>query len=224
MKNMKRSIATSLAALGCAAVPVTHAQTTPTPAQPASSTPAQPASSPAGVPWYQQAWYTLRDPQPATWYEGIWKNWRDTFRLGDTTVLIPFSTYHLRFAYEQEKIDQYVEWPWGFGLARSRPDERGNQRIVYAMAFQDSNSKPTYMAGYRYMWEWRPFESAADLRIGAGYTLFLMSRSDTFGYVPFPGILPVGTIGYKRFALETAYVPGGQGYGNVLFTFARIQF
>jgi len=212
--KMKKSAATLTLAL--AAAPLAHAQYAP---PGANGFPLPPKEV-----WYEQAWHTLRDPAPDTWYKGIWKNWSDTFRLGDTTVLVPFSTYHFRFAYTQEQIDNYTEWPWGFGVGRTRPDERGNARDVYAMAFQDSHGKPSYMVGYRYMWQWRPIKSATDFRIGAGYTVFLMSREDTWNYFPFPGILPVATLGYKRFALETAYVPGGQGYGNILFTYAVITF
>jgi hypothetical protein len=213
---MKKSIATwSFAFAGLA--PAVHAQYA---APGANGFPLPPKE-----PWYQQAWHTVRDPAPEKWYQGVWKNWSDLWRLGDTTVVIPFSTYHFRFAYTREQIDEYTEWPFGFGFGRARPDERGNMRDVYIMGFQDSHGKPSYMAGYRYMWQWRPIEGASDFRIGAGYTIFLMARSDTFGgYVPFPGILPVATIAYKRFALESAYVPGGQGVGNVLFTYARIQF
>lgn len=174
--------------------------------------------------WYEQAWHTLRDPEPEKWHQGIWKTWSDTFRLGDTIVYIPFSTYHFRFAYTKEQIDKYTEWPLGFGLGRAMPDERGNLRDVYAMVFQDSHSKPTYMTGYRYMWQWRPMKSATDFRVGAGYTVFLMSRDDVWNRIPFPGIVPVGTIAYKRLALESVYVPGGHGYGNVLFTYVRLQF
>ncbi|MCX7892909.1 MAG: lipid IV(A) palmitoyltransferase PagP [Burkholderiales bacterium] len=173
--------------------------------------------------FWQSAWHTLRDPGPETWYQGIWKNWTDTYQEGRWTAMLPINTYHLRFAYTDEKIDTYTEWPLGFGIARSRFDEYGNRREVFAFVFQDSHGKPQYQVGYLWLKQWRPLADAQDFRLGLGYTLFLMAREDS-NYIPFPGILPVASVGYKRLTIETTYVPGGIGYGNVIFTWAQFTF
>ena len=173
--------------------------------------------------FWESAWHTLRDPAPETWYQGIWKNWADSFKDGGTTVMLPISTYHLRSAYPPEKIDTYTEWPLGFGLGRTRYDQYGNSREVFAFGFQDSHGKPQYQVGYLWLKNWRPIESTQDFRLGLGYTLFLMAREDT-NYYPVPGILPVASAGFKGFVLQTTYVPGGQGYGNVIFTWAQYTF
>jgi palmitoyl transferase len=60
--------------------------------------------------------------------------------------------------------------------------------------------------------------------VGAGATVFMMSRQDIFNYIPFPGLLPVGSLGYKNLSLQTSFVPGGDGFGNVLFTWAKWTF
>ncbi|MEO8411272.1 MAG: LPS assembly protein LptD, partial [Propionivibrio sp.] len=97
-------------------------------------------------------------------------------------------------------------------------NEHGNWEGVYAMAFQDSHFKPMYTAGYSWKAIWRP---AGDVRLGLGYTAGLMSRTDIFGYVPFPIVLPVASVAYKNFNLETTFVPGGQGNGNIFFIWAK---
>jgi palmitoyl transferase len=174
-------------------------------------------------PWYESAWHTLRDPAPPTWYEGIWQNWSDTFTAGRTTAMLPVYTYHMPYAYPPEKRDQYTEWPLGFGLGRSRDDEFGNTREVYAFGFQDSHGKAQYNAGYLWLKNWRPIEADRDFRLGAGYTVFLFARSN-YNYVPIPGVLPVLSAGYKGFRLQTTFVPGGNGNGNVIFTWAQFTF
>ena len=40
-------------------------------------------------------------------------------------------------------------------------------------------------------------------------------------YIPFQGILPIASISYKDLSIQTAYVPGGQNVGNVLFAWAK---
>jgi palmitoyl transferase len=173
--------------------------------------------------WYESAWYTLRDPVAPTWYEGIGKNWSETFKGGRTTVMLPVYTYHMPYAYPPEKRDQYTDWPFGFGLGRTRYDEHGNTREVYAFGFQDSHAKAQYNVGYLWLQNWRPVESDRDFRLGAGYTVFLFARSD-YNYVPIPGVLPVLSAGYKGFTLQTTFIPGGNGNGNILFTWAQFTF
>jgi palmitoyl transferase len=185
---------------------------------------AQATAAPAAdTTWRESAWHTLRDPGPSTWYEGIWKNWSDTFRDGRTTLMLPIHTYHMPYAYPPEKRDQYTEWPLGVGLGRTRIDEYGNTREVYAFGFQDSNGKAQYNVGYLWLKNWRPVEADRDFRLGAGYTVFLFARSDQ-NYVPIPGVLPVLSAGYKGFTLQTTFVPGGNGNGNVIFTWAQFAF
>lgn len=147
--------------------------------------------------------------------DGIASIWRD----GANDFYLPFHTHHLRSAYDREKIDSYQENPVGFGFGRSLYEE-GLWRGVYAMAFQDSHFKPSYMLGYGHQWLWQP---ARDFRVGGGLTAFVMMRADIGHYTPFPGLLPTASIGYKAFSIETTYVPGGRGAGNILFFWSRIE-
>ncbi len=146
----------------------------------------------------------------------------DTWNEGQTELYVPLLTYHMRWAYRDELINKYNEYPAGFGLGRGRYNDSGNWESIYAMGFLDSHSKPTFMVGYAWapMWEL----GNSDIKVGAGLTGFLMSRTNYWSGIPFPGILPVASIGYKQLSLQAAYVPGGTNNGNVLFVWGKWMF
>lgn len=143
------------------------------------------------------------------------------YRTGNTELYLPFHTYHLRSAYSREKIDSFQENPLGLGIGRGLYDSDGDWRGIYAMGFQDSHFKPIWMTGYSYKTFWRPAE---DWKMGIGYAAFLMARSATNDYLPFPGILPVASISYRQLGVETSFVPGGKGFGNILFFWGKYEF
>ncbi|MQY51487.1 LPS assembly protein LptD [Rhodocyclus tenuis] len=152
------------------------------------------------------------------WYERIWSPVQNIWEVGSPEIYLPFHTYHLRQFYTSEQIARYQEKPFGLGVGRGLYNEKGDWEGLYTMGFQDSHFMPQWMAGYAWKTFWRPTE---DLRLGLGYTAFLMMRADVFHYIPFPGILPLASIGYKNLSLETAYVPGGKGNGNIFFFWAK---
>ena len=79
------------------------------------------------------------------------------------------------------------------------------------------------MAGYAHEWIY-PL-GASGLELGIGYTAMLMSRQDYFGGVPFPVVLPLGSIGTKDIRLLASYVPRlsqKKGNGDVLLLFVSI--
>ncbi|AJF00583.2 hypothetical protein SG18_00070 [Pandoraea apista] len=157
----------------------------------------------------------------STWAGAIVDEFREVATQGASDLYVPLHTHHLRFAYTREKIDQYNENPWGLGYGRVLSDGKNGSRMLYAMAFKDSHNDWSPMAGYGRIWN---LANAGPVRFGLGYTVFLMSRSDTLGGVPFPAALPLAEIGIGRAAVSTAYVPGGKGNGNVLFIFGRYTF
>jgi hypothetical protein len=144
----------------------------------------------------------------------------DIWLSGASDIYVPFLTHHLRSAYDRERIKRYQERPRGFGYGRSTFDADGDRQGLYAMVYEDSNYKPNYVAGYVYQTHWRP---AADWRIGGGFTAFLMMRPDIGHYTPFPAILPVASVAWRDFAIETTFVPGARDAGNVLFFWARLR-
>ena len=147
---------------------------------------------------------------------------RDTWREGDIEAYVPFWSYHLPFAYTPEQRTQYVEYPAGFGLGKGRYNNSGNWEGIYAMGFRDSHGDPSYMVGYGWIPTWNIGRS--EVKAGIGLTGFFMSRRDYFGGIPFPGVLPIASIGYKNLSAQAAYIPGGQGYGNVLFMWGKWTF
>lgn len=141
-----------------------------------------------------------------------------TWSEGASEVYLPLHTTHLRWAYTRDKIDSYQETPWGLGYGRGRFDEKGNWHGLYAMGFQDSHYKPEWLAGYGWKTYWN---LGTEVRLGLGYTAGFTTRSDLGHYTPVPLILPIGSLDYRQASLEATYVPGGRGYGNILFFWAK---
>lgn len=142
-----------------------------------------------------------------------------TWQSPDYELYIPVNTWHNRSAYSDEKIDSFNERPWGLGAGKYRYDEDGDWHALYAMAFMDSNNDLQPVAGYGFEKIWRP---ADDVRLGVGYAVGLTARQNIH-YLPIPGILPLVSVEYKSIAVQSTYVPGGNGYGNILFTWLRWQ-
>lgn len=149
------------------------------------------------------------------------KHVTDTWDQGGNDFYLPFHTYHLRSAYSSAKIDSFREDNWGLGYGRSRYNESGNWEGVYAMAFLDSHSDIEPILGYGYEWIWGNRDA---LHAGLGYTALITARSDIGNYTPIPGILPIASINYRNVAVNTTFVPGGEGHGNVFFFWSRIGF
>lgn len=159
--------------------------------------------------WLTKGWDSFTDDVSQTWNDG------------SSELYVPVKTYHMRWAYSREKIDSFQEQPWGLGYGRGRYDDKGNWHGLYAMEFQDSHYKPEWMAGYGWKAMWG---SQKDWNAGLGYTVFITARSDIASYTPFPAVLPLASVGYKKLSLEGTYVPGGHGYGNVIFIWTKWSF
>ncbi len=143
----------------------------------------------------------------------------ETWDSKDYELYVPINVWHNRHYYSSEKIDEYNEHPWGLGLGKYRYDMNKNWHGLYAMAFQDSHRDIEPIIGYGYQKMWYPSQNT---RIGAGLTAGFTFRRD-FDYLPLPILLPIFSIEYKRLALQSTYVPGGNGNGNILFTWLRWQ-
>lgn len=159
--------------------------------------------------------------QEPGWFDTAWQHVTDTWETGNTELYVPFLTYHMRWAYRDDLVDNYNEFPAGVGLGKGRFNSSGNWESMYVMGFSDSHYNPSFMAGYAWAPTW---DIGNDVKLGVGATVFLMSRSDYFNGVPFPGILPIASIGYKQLSIQASYVPGGQNNGNVLFMWAKWTF
>ena len=161
-----------------------------------------------------------------SWYSNAWdtagQHLSDIWNKGDIELYVPFWSYHLPFAYSAEKRSQYTEYPAGGGIGKGRYNESGNWEGIYVMEFQDSHGLPMYMGGYGWIPTWRPLDDK--FKVGVGLTAFFFMRSDIGNYAPIPGILPAVSTGYGPLDIQMAYIPGGQGNGNVLFWWAKYSF
>lgn len=142
----------------------------------------------------------------------------DTWNAGTDDLYLPFHAYHLRSAYTQKQIDGFREDSWGVGYGRSRY-VNGNWSGVYGMGFLDSHSDIEPILGYAHQWMWG---KPSALHAGLGYTAFVTARKDVGHYTPFPAVLPIASINYHTVSVNGTYVPGGSGYGNILFFWSRV--
>ncbi|WP_238552017.1 hypothetical protein [Herminiimonas sp. CN] len=143
---------------------------------------------------------------------------------GETSLFLSGYSYHGRNTYTPERIRQFNEKSWGLGLGKTLRHPNGDEEYLYGLAISDSHYDPQLMAGYAYQWNW---PVAGKLEAGAGWSALLISRTDTWGRVPFPAILPVASIGIPGAKLMASYVPrlsGNKGNGDVLYVFGRINF
>ncbi|MFZ2854508.1 MAG: lipid IV(A) palmitoyltransferase PagP [Rhodocyclaceae bacterium] len=144
-----------------------------------------------------------------------------TWNEGRSELYLPLHTYHFRHAYSREKIDSFNENSFGLGIGRGAYASNGDWHGLYVMGFRDSHDEPQYLAGYGYKTYW---QIDGELKAGLGYTAFLTARSDIARYTPIPGILPIASLEYRKVSLDTAYVPGGRGVGNILFFWGKLRF
>ncbi|TDR78443.1 antimicrobial peptide resistance and lipid A acylation protein PagP [Paludibacterium purpuratum] len=178
------------------------------------------ASSPATAVSVAPASAGTTSSTDSGWWQQVRNEASQTWDSDRYELYLPLHTWHNRRMYTAEKIAEYNENPWGLGFGKYRYDDQGNWHAFYAMAFLDSHNRVEPIAGYGYEKIWHPAEG---WRLGAGFTVAATARQD-YGYYPLPLILPLVSIEYGHFALQTTYVPGSKGNGNVLFTWARWQF
>lgn len=159
---------------------------------------------------------------PATYYGSAWKHLGDIWGKGGYELYLPVYTFHMPYAYSPALLRSYNDFPVGAGIGKGRFNERGNWEGLFVMEFADSHGKPEYEGGYAWIAMWRPFDDR--FRAGAGVTGFVTARSDFGGYTPFPGVLPLGSIGFLNLDVQCAFVPGFKNEGNVLFSWLKLSF
>ena len=159
------------------------------------------------------------EPENNTILSRVEDSLSQTWQSPNYELYIPVNTWHNRHYYDADKIDGYNENPWGLGVGKYRYDEDGDWHALYGMAFLDSHNKVEPLAGYAFQKMWRPTEN---VRLGAGYSVGMTIRSD-FHYIPIPIIVPLASVEYKKLAVQSTYIPGGNGNGNILFTWLRWQ-
>ena len=150
-----------------------------------------------------------------------WDQSKRAFKDGDWTLYLTGFTWHLPYAYDDERRHAENSEAWGGGVGRYVYDGNDNYHGLYAMAFRDSHYRPEYQAGYN----WQHYWGGEDLKVGLGYTVFVFARADVLDYTPLPGILPLASVRYSKLEVMGTFIPGmGSGNGNIAFFFGRIDF
>jgi palmitoyl transferase len=165
------------------------------------------------------------DNQEPGWLHRTYNSAADTvenlYDNGRLSMVLSGEAHHGRGTYTQEKIDSFTEKVWGLGMSKELRDDKGNEEDISFVVMADSHYAPQITAGYGYQWM---MGLGNNWEVGAGYTAGLISRADIFGGVPFPGILPLVTIGTRDTKLLISYIPklSGTGDGDVLYLALRV--
>lgn len=161
--------------------------------------------------------------QKTSWWNQAKNETVNIFDHGEMSLMLSGYARHGRNTYTAERIAELNEKAWGLGFSKAIRNKKDNEESIYGLAISDSHFSPQFMAGYAYQWM-KPLGDRFE--IGLGVTGLLISRVDYFSGVPFPGILPVGSIGTRSTKLMAAYIPRisqNKGNGDVLLLFVRID-
>jgi palmitoyl transferase len=157
----------------------------------------------------------------SSWVKPICQRLHQIWTQGDNELYLSGYAWHNRYTYTRERIDEYNEAAWGGGLGKSFYDEKGNWHGLYAIAFLDSHTNIEPMIGYSYL---KMAHFTEFLKAGIGLTAVITQRPDIFNGIPFPGVVPLASITYRRLSISGTYVPGAKGAGNVLFLVGKWRF
>ena len=117
------------------------------------------------------------------WFQTTTQHLESAWDQGRNELYIPLYTYHMPYAYSQDKINEYTEYPMGIGFGRGLMNESGNWEGIYGMTFKDSHGIYQYMVGYGWIPMWN-IGNSADWKYGVGATAFIMSRQDIMNTPP----------------------------------------
>jgi len=120
------------------------------------------------------------------------------------SVLLNGKAVHL----EQPAGTHYNEENWGAGVQYDfKMTESKWIPFVTVSGFKDSNGNPSYYAGGGTMRRFAFGDEKNSLHLDAGVVAFLMTRKGFMDDKPFPGVLPVVSLGTDRVALNITYIP-----------------
>jgi palmitoyl transferase len=113
---------------------------------------------------------------------------------------------------------------WGGGAGKHWTDARGNEDILFAMAFLDSHDHVQPIGGFARQWYTNPV--AGGLSLGGGYFVGITARNDIAHYVPIPIALPIASVRYRKASIMATFIPRVPGLndGDVAFFWGRYEF
>jgi palmitoyl transferase len=156
-----------------------------------------------------------KEQQAEGWFTGVWDGTKRVWSEGRTDIYFSGYYWHMAYRFTEEDRASYNNWGWGGGYGRSLTDEKDNQRMLFGMVVADSFNKPMYLAGYGWLARWK---LAGDLRVGAGYTVTIISNSKATNYIPFPAPTPLASVGTDDVALYATFLNG------ILYFFGKVTF
>jgi Antimicrobial peptide resistance and lipid A acylation protein PagP len=95
--------------------------------------------------------------------------------------------------------------------------------FINAGGFTDSYEKPSYYIGGGFVRRFRLPRQLMNLHFDAGVTGFVMTKADVNDNEPFPGMLPMISIGNRNAALNITYIPQLTDIGTDLW-FMQLKF
>ncbi len=156
-----------------------------------------------------------QEEQDRGWFSGAWDGIKRIWNDGNSDLYLSGRYWHTPWGFSDEDRARYDDWGLGGGYGRSLTDEKGNQRLLYAMVVQDSFNKPMYLAGYGWLARW---DVGGGLRAGAGYSIVMLSNDTATDYIPFPAPVPLASLGTDEVSLYGTY------FNSIFYFFAKVGF
>lgn len=125
---------------------------------------------------------------------------------GQLSLIVNGKAFH----FDTPSGQNFNEENWGAGLQYDFDAIGENKNWVpflTASGFKDSFENPSYYAGGGIMRRYRFNEASLPVNVDVGVIAFFMTREDFHDNQPFPGILPVLSLGTDRVALNITYIP-----------------
>ena len=133
---------------------------------------------------------------------------------GSYHMIVNGRSYHMDKPRNGQKLN---ENNFGSGIQYEFGRQYGSKWVpfVTSSAFSDSfNNVSYYMGGG----ETRRFFIRNGWHFDLGYVGFMMARKDINNYAPFPGVLPVASLGTRNVSVNMTYVPDvKEGFAELLF-------
>lgn len=108
-------------------------------------------------------------------------------------------------------VDGDREWNesnWGLGFEHEFNPESRWVKLALGSGYLDSENEMSYMGGGGLKRRFRMPVGERRVHVDLGAIGFVMTRQDVDDNEPFPGILPVLSVGTRQFAVNLTYLPG----------------
>lgn len=133
---------------------------------------------------------------------------------GSYHMIVNGRSYHMDKPRNGQKLN---ENNFGSGVQYDFGRQYGSKWVpfVTSSAFSDSFYNVSYYAGGG---ETRRFFLTKGWHADIGYMGFMMARKDIDNYKPFPGVLPVASLGNRSISVNMTYVPDiKDGFAELIF-------